>query len=140
MLHQVKTTWKSNMQFDSEVSGHHVVLDAKAESGGSDSGVRPKELLLTSLAGCTGMDVVSILRKMRHEPEHFNIIVDAELTEEHPKHYTSMHITYEFGGKDLDMEKLTKAVEMSQEKYCGVSYMFRQIMELTFDIKILDKY
>jgi len=140
MQHTVNTAWKGNMQFDSEVNGHHLVLDAKAEAGGTDSGVRPKELLLTSLAGCTGMDVVSILRKMRHEPEYFNIRVDAELTDEHPKHYTSMHITYEFGGQDLDTEKLTKAIELSQEKYCGVSYMFRQIMKLTFDIKILDKY
>lgn len=139
MKHTVETAWKGNMQFDSEINGHHVILDAKAESGGNDSGVRPKELLLTSLAGCTGMDVISILRKMRHEPTYFNIRVDGDLTEEHPKHYTSMHITYEFGGDNLDMEKLKKAVELSQERYCGVSHMFRQIIALSFDIRILEK-
>ena len=138
MQHTVETAWKGNMQFDSEVNGHHVMLDAMVESGGQNSGVRPKELLLTSLAGCTGMDVISILRKMRQEPTYFNIRVDAELTEEHPTHYTSMNITYEFRGENLDMEKLKKAVELSQERYCGVSYMFRQIMKLTFDIKILE--
>lgn len=138
MQHTVETAWKGNMQFDSEVNGHHVMLDAMVESGGQNSGVRPKELLLTSLAGCTGMDVISILRKMRQEPTYFNIRVDAELTEEHPKHYTSMNITYEFRGENLDMEKLKKAVKLSQERYCGVSYMFRQIMKLTFDIKILE--
>jgi putative redox protein len=137
MQHQVKTTWKGNIQFDSEIEGHHVMLDASPEAGGGGQGARPKQLLLTALAGCTGIDVISILKKMRHEPEHFNIIVDAELTEEHPKHYTSMHITYEFGGKDLEMEKLKKAIELSQEKYCGVSFMFRQIMKLTHQIKIV---
>jgi putative redox protein len=140
MQHTVETAWKGKMQFDSEINGHHVMLDALPEAGGSNSGVRPKELLLTSLAGCTAMDVIFMLRKMRHEPEYFNIRVDAEITEEHPKHYTSMHLTYEFGGKDLDLEKLKTAVELSQEKYCGVSYMFKQIMNLSFDIKILDEY
>lgn len=140
MQHTVETAWKGKMQFDSKISGHHVMMDALPEAGGSNSGVRPKELLLTSLAGCTGMDVIFMLRKMRHEPEYFNIRVDAEITEEHPKHYTSMHITYEFGGKDLNLEKLKSAVELSQEKYCGVSYMFKQIMKLSFDIKILEKY
>jgi putative redox protein len=137
MQHQVKTTWKGNIQFDSEIEGHHVMLDASPEAGGSGQGARPKQLLLTALAGCTGIDVISILKKMRHEPEYFNIILDAELTEEHPKHYTSMHITYEFGGKDLDMEKLKKAVDLSQEKYCGVSHMFKQIVKLTHEIKIV---
>lgn len=140
MQHTVETAWKGKMQFDSEINGHHVMLDALPESGGSNAGVRPKELLLTSLAGCTGMDVIFMLRKMRHEPEYFNIRVDAEITEEHPKHYTSMHLTYEFGGKDLDPEKLKTAVELSQEKYCGVSHMFKQIMKLSFDIKLLDEY
>lgn len=140
MQHSVETLWKGDLQFDSEVNGHHVMLDAMAEVGGHNSGARPKELLLTSLAGCTGMDVISILRKMRHEPKYFNIRVDGELTEEHPKHYTSMHITYEFGGENLDMEKLKKAVELSQDRYCGVSHMFRQILKLTFDIRIVENH
>ena len=140
MQHTVETAWKGNMQFDSEVNGHHVMLDAMEESGGQNSGSRPKELLLASLAGCTGMDVISILRKMRHEPTSFNIRVDGQLTEEHPKHYTSMHITYEFKGENLDMEKLKKAVELSQDRYCGVSHMFRQILTLTFDIRILENH
>lgn len=137
MQHKVKTAWKGNMQFDSVIEGHHVMLDASPESGGGGQGARPKQLLLTALAGCTGIDVISILKKMRQEPEYFNIIVEAELTEEHPKHYTSMHITYEFGGKGLDLEKLNKAIELSQEKYCGVSHMFRQILKLTHEVKIV---
>lgn len=137
MQHQVKTLWKGNIQFDSAIEGHHIMLDASPDIGGLGQGARPKQLLLSALAGCTGIDVITILKKMRHEPDYFNIVVDAALTEEHPKHYTSMHITYEFGGKNLDMEKLEKAIELSQEKYCGVSYMFRQIVKLTHEIKIV---
>ena len=124
------------MAFDSEVSGHHLLMDAPSEHGGSDSGPRPKELMLSSIAGCTGMDVVSLLEKMRVEIKKFNIIVDADITEEHPKHYTKMHIIYEFYGKDLPSDKIQKAVELSQERYCGVSFMYKKAFELTYEIKI----
>ena len=126
------------MKFDALVSGHHVIMDALPEVGGENSGPRPKELLLASLAGCTGMDVVSILKKMKVELESFNIEVEADLTEEHPKQYSKMHITYMFKGENLEMEKLKKAVDLSQEKYCGVSAMYRKAMELTYEIKILE--
>ena len=137
MKHTVDTLWQGNMKFDAVVSGHHVIMDALPLVGGNDEGARPKELMLAALAGCTGMDVVSILKKMRIEPEYFNLKVEAEMTEEHPKHYTSMHITYEFKGENLEIEKLQKAVEMSQEKYCGVSTVYRKAMEITHEIKIL---
>ena len=125
------------MKFDAVVSGHHVVMDALPQVGGNDEGARPKELMLASLAGCTGMDVVSILKKMRVEPAYFNIRVEAEMTEEHPKHYTAMHIIYEFKGEGLEMEKLQKAVDLSQERYCGVSFAYRKAMEITSEIVIL---
>ncbi|NLI23965.1 MAG: OsmC family protein [Bacteroidales bacterium] len=137
---QVKqeTSWLGNMKFDALVSGHHVIMDASEDVGGEDSGPRPKELMLTSLAGCTGMDVVSILKKMRSEPEKFSIEVVAESTEEHPKHYTKMHIIYKFHGKNLDMEKLKKAVDLSQDRYCGVSAAYRKAMELTYEIQVTE--
>jgi putative redox protein len=125
------------MKFDAVVSGHHVVMDALPAVGGNDEGARPKELMLASLAGCTGMDVVSILKKMRVEPEYFNIRVEAEMTEEHPKHYTAMHIIYEFKGEGLELEKLQKAVKLSQDQYCGVSTAYRKAMEITYEIIIL---
>ncbi|MFZ4464031.1 MAG: OsmC family protein [Bacteroidales bacterium] len=137
MKHTVKTSWLGNMKFDAVVSGHHLTMDALPEVGGANEGPRPKELMLASLAGCTGMDVVSILKKMRVEVEQFDIEVDAPLTEEHPKHYTGMHITYIFRGQDLDMEKLKKAVELSQDRYCGVSAAYRKAMEITYEIRIL---
>jgi len=137
MKHSVDTIWQGNMKFDALVSGHHVAMDALPAVGGNDEGARPKELMLAALAGCTGMDVVAILKKMRIEPEYFNIKVDAEMTEEHPKHYTSMHLIYQFKGENLELDKLQKAVDLSQERYCGVSVAYRKAMEITFEIEIL---
>jgi putative redox protein len=138
MKHKVETSWKGNMKFDALVSGHHIIMDALPEVGGKNEGPRPKELMLASLAGCTGMDVVSILKKMRVEIESFNVEVEADLTEEHPKQYTKMHLTYIFKGQNLDIEKLKKAIDLSQEKYCGVSAMYRKSMELAYEIKIIE--
>jgi putative redox protein len=137
MKHTVDTAWQGNMKFDAVVSGHHITIDALPAVGGNDEGARPKELMLASLAGCTGMDVISILKKMRIEPTYFNVRVEAEMTEEHPKHYTAMHIIYEFKGKNLEMEKLQKAVDLSQDRYCGVSVVYRKAMEITSEIVIL---
>ncbi len=138
MKQSLTTTWKGNMQFDALVSGHHVVMDALPAVGGEDSGPRPKELMLASLAGCTGMDVVSILKKMRIEIESFDIEIIADITEEHTKHYTAMHIIYKLKGKDIDPEKAKKAVDLSQEKYCGVSEAYRKAMTLTYEIQITE--
>jgi len=136
MKHLVETSWKGNMIFDADVSGHHVIMDAQPEVGGEDKGSRPKELMLASLAGCTGMDVVSILKRMRVELTGFNIVVSADVTEDHPKHYEKMHVVYQFSGHDLDMEKLKKAVGLSQDRYCGVSYMYKKAMEITYEIQL----
>lgn len=135
--HIVDTTWKGNMQFDSLVSGHHVMLDAAPEVGGEDKGSRPKELMLTALAGCTGMDVVSILKKMRVAFTGLNIRVEADVTDEHPRHYNKMHIIYEFSGENLPVDQLKKAIELSQERYCGVSHVYKKAMEVTYEIVLL---
>ena len=138
MKHIVETKWTGKMSFNANVSGHNIPMDAMPENGGDDSGARPKQLMMAALAGCTGMDVVSILQKMRVELDGFDITIEAEMTEEHPKHYTSMHIIYMFKGKNLDVEKLTKAIELSQERYCGVSIVYRKAMIVTYEIKIID--
>ena len=138
MKHNVNTSWVGKMKFDSEVSGHHIILDAAEEVGGENAGPRPKELMLSALEGCTGMDVVSILKKMKVELDAFDIKIEADLTEEHPKVYSKMHIIYQFKGKDLDMEKLQKAIRLSQENYCGVSAMYRKAMEVSYEIIVND--
>lgn len=132
----INLSWKEKMAFDAEVNGHIIPLDADEAVGGEDRGPRPKPLTLVSLAGCTGMDVISILNKMRVTPEDFNVKVSGELTEEHPKYYNKIHIIYSFKGKDLPMDKLEKAVSLSQERYCGVTAMLNKAAEITHEIVI----
>ncbi len=134
----VNTEWKGNMKFESDVFGHKVTVDADDSVGGEDSGPRPKPLLLVALAGCTGMDVVSILKKMQVPFEGLNIMVEANQTEEHPKHYDAMKVIYEFKGKNLPLEKLKKAVELSEERYCGVNAMFKKAVNMSFEIRMIE--
>ena len=137
MKESIDLKWLNNMAFETEVDGHKIKVDAKADVGGTNQGPRPKPLMMVSLAGCTAMDVISILNKMRVELDYFNVNVEGELTEEHPKHFISMHLIYEFKGKDLQISKLEKAVELSQNNYCGVSATYRKALKLTHEIKIL---
>jgi len=137
MKETVNVSLKEKMVFEVEVNGHKIIIDADEKVGGGNKGPRPKPLMLVALGGCTAMDVVSILRKMRINFEAVNVKVDGELTEEHPKHFSKMHITYEFTGKDLPLEKLEKAVNLSQDRYCGVSYSYIKAMEVTHEIKII---
>jgi putative redox protein len=137
MKHETLLSWQGDMEFKTEMNGHQITIDAGPESGGHNNGVRPKMLMLTALAGCTGMDVINILKKMKIIPELFNVKVDGTLTEEQPKYYEHMHIIYEFKGDNLSENKLRKAIELSQEKYCGVSAMYRKAIKLSYEIKIL---
>jgi putative redox protein len=135
---EIRVDWLENMAFRAHVNGHELILDAVPAVGGEDRGPRPKPLMMVALAGCTGMDVVSILKKMRVEIEGFSVRVVGDLTEEHPKHFTGMHVIYEFKGKDLPMEKLEKAINLSEERYCGVSVSYRKAMGVTTEIRIVD--
>jgi putative redox protein len=138
MKTRIECTWKQSLVFEAEVNGFKIMLDAEPEVGGVDTGPRPKPLTLVSLAGCTGMDVISILKKMRAEPEYFNVAVEGELTEEHPKYYHKIHVIYEIKGKDVDMEKVDKAVNLSRDRYCGVFALLRFGAEITYEIKLID--
>ena len=139
MKQQTKIQWKGNMLFNVDTLGGSFNIDGEESVGGQNNGVRPKALMLTSLAGCTGMDVVSLLKKMRAEVDNLEIDVTGELTDEHPKYYNKVHVEYRFYGKDFKKNKIEKAVNLSQERYCGVSEMFRQFAELTIDIKYIEK-
>jgi len=132
----VKAHLKGNMAFEMDLDGHTLITDATPEVGGEDLGPRPKVLLLAGLIGCTGIDVVSILNKMKVKPDDFNIEVKAEESEEHPKVYTKIHLVYLFKGKDLPQDKIERAVSLSQEKYCGVSAMLDKAAPITYEIKI----
>lgn len=118
-----KIKWLGEMAFDAELDHHHFTLDASPQVGGQNRGPRPKGLLLSGLAGCTGMDVVSILKKMKVKNFEFEIEVEAESTEEHPKVYKTIILNYIFKGENLPIAKVKRAVELSETRYCGASAM-----------------
>ncbi|MDY0098148.1 MAG: OsmC family protein [Bacteroidales bacterium] len=135
----VSTKWIENMAFETEINGHKIVIDADPVSGGEDRGPRPKLLMLSALGGCTAMDVVAILKKMRVELSGLEVAVEGDLTEEFPKHFYKIHVIYDFTGKNLPMDKLQKAVELSHDKYCGVSAVYRKAMEMTSEIRVKEE-
>lgn len=127
------------MAFRNSADGHEFVVDADTQFGGKDRGPKPKPLLLSALAGCTGMDVVSILGKMKQTPKFFNIRVEGDLGDEHPKTYEKIRIIYQFAKSDnLDDGKVRKAINLSQDAYCGVSAMLQKSSELSWDIEYID--
>jgi len=124
------------MAFEAQIDDYKVMMDAAPASGGQHQGPTPKPLLMASLGGCTGMDVISLARKMRQEVESLEIILKGSITDEHPKHYEAIHLIYVFKGKDLDPEKLQKAVDLSQEKYCGVAGTLKRAVKISYEIVI----
>lgn len=130
----ITTVWKENMVFESDnPSGETLFMDAPDE-GIENKGLRPKALMLSSLAGCSGLDVVSLLKKMRAEVNDFKMVVHGELTEEHPRYYHKVVIEYHFYGSDLQEDKINKAVKLSVDQYCGVMEMFRQFAKVTTEV------
>jgi putative redox protein len=134
---KVNVEWMSEMAFKGTANGHDIILDAEEHVGGSNRGPRPKPLILLAVGGCTGMDVIPILKKMQVIPEYFNMIIEGDVTDEHPKQYTKIHVIYEFRGKDLPMEKLERAITLSQDKYCGVSATLKKALPITWEIRLL---
>jgi putative redox protein len=129
------TKWTEGMVFDSLVNGHHLLMDAESEFGGKDRGPRPKFMLLAAVSGCTGMDVLSILKKMQVKIEGFAVTAHAEVADDHPRVLTKIHMIYEFKGKNLPVEKLRKACELSQNRYCSVAAMLKKACPITYEIK-----
>jgi len=119
-------------------SNHWVVMDGSAEFGGAEAGTRPMELVLIAFGGCTGMDVASTLEKMRVYYKDFKIIINGERTEKYPKIFTKIHMKYSIRG-DVPEEKLKRAIELSQTKYCSVSEILRKSAEITYEYEILRK-
>ena len=117
-------------------SGHAVLMDATLNGGGMGTAPSPMELVLLSLGGCGGMDVVSILKKMRVKWERFEILFESERASEHPKVFTKIHLIYRIWGDDIPEENLKKAIDLSQERYCSVAAMLRGSAEITYDYRI----
>ena len=123
---KIKLNWKENVHFESEGPGGMVPIDGSEEVGGQGKGLRPKALMLSALAGCSGIDIASLIKKMRIDVDTFDIDVEAELTEEHPKYYHKVWVNFNFYGNNINEKKIEKAVALSVDSYCGVMEMFRQ--------------
>lgn len=138
---KVKSKWLGNMAFESELNGHKIIIDADKEFGGDDKGPSPKGLLLVALMGCTGMDVVSLLKKMNVPITKYEMEVETETTDEHPKVYKDIKLVYKFWGKDLEnyKENIEKAINLSQEKYCGVSAMLKKNSNIIWSYEMMNE-
>lgn len=133
--HQIETQWMGKMQFNALINGHTVIMDAPERSGGEDAAPIPKPFVLAALSGCTGMDIVALLRKAGHPISDLNMIVTGELSRQAPIQYVSIHILYDFKGADAGQEAALSAVTDSQEKYCGVSSMLKKAIPVSWEIK-----
>ena len=119
-------------------SGHTITMDGPPESGGENLGVRPMEILLLGVAGCTMIDVVTTLKKMRQDLSHCETKINAERATDHPKVFTDIHIQFVVKGKDLDPKKVDKAITLSAEKYCSASIMLGETATITHDFEVVE--
>lgn len=132
--HDIETQWMGKMKFNAQLGAHTIVMDAPAKVGGEDSGTIPKPLVLAALSGCTGMDIVALLRKAGISPAAFSLRVSGELSKQPPLEYISIHLVYEFEAETSALPKIIEAVTYSQEKYCGVSHMLKRAIPVTWSI------
>lgn len=135
MTHKISTDWKGEMAYEAQTVGGKLLLDATPDENGEAKGMTPKYLMLVSLAGCTSMDVTSLLEKMRAQVADFKVEVEGSLTEEHPKYYDKVKMVYLFRGENLQKDKIEKAVKLSVDRYCGVFEMFRKFADVSYEIK-----
>ncbi|MEC9489385.1 MAG: OsmC family protein [Halanaerobiales bacterium] len=136
---KINVDWQGDLEFKNQLpSGHDLTVDGSEESGGHNKGPRPMELLLAGLAGCTGIDIVLILRKMKTELEDFELEVEAERAEEAPKRFTKIQIKYKLKGKKLDQRKVERAIKLSEEKYCSASNSLNAEITSSYQIEHTD--
>jgi putative redox protein len=143
MIETVVTSHTGNVAFESIIDGYSVKMDADPLFGGTGYGPRPKPLVLSALAGCTGIDVAAIMRKKQVPFKSFRIITTGETTENHPKYYYKIHIVFEvtgpgFEGDQATYDKVLRAVMLSTETYCGVNAMLKQTVDITNEIRLLN--
>ena len=129
--------WVGGMAFETRTgSGHTVLTDARPEVGGEDRGPRPTELLLAALGGCTGIDVVSILKKMRVDFDRVEVAIEADEREEHPRYFERFRMVYRVFGNNVSADAVKRAVELSETRYCSVAGLFRHGAEISYRIEI----
>ena len=138
MKHEANVRWAGRMTFVGKAGTNHLVpMDTTPEFGGDSSATKPLELLLVALGGCTGMDVVSLLAKMRQRVTALELNITAKRSEEQPKVYTKIDLEYVVTGRSLEEDKVRRAVELSQEKYCSVSAMLKKACPIKYTVRIV---
>ena len=134
-----KVKWLDNMTFVGEsASGHAVVMDGPPEFGGQNLGIRPMEMLILGLGGCSAFDVILILKKSKQKVDHCEVELDYDRAEEMPKVYTRIHLHFVVTGRQLDPAKVKRAITLSAEKYCSASVMLGKTAEITHDFEIIE--
>jgi putative redox protein len=135
-----KITLVQDMQFVGVAdTGHAVIMDAPPSVGGNNTGSKPSELLPMAFGGCSGMDVISILRKKKQNVTRFEINVSGEMRKDYPQIYTSMHIEYIVAGKDISEDAVKRAIDLSLGKYCSVGATLGKAAEITHSYKIIQE-
>ncbi|HLF62156.1 MAG TPA: OsmC family protein [Saprospiraceae bacterium] len=133
--YHISADWVKNIAFDAHIDEHTVRMDSRAPEG-TNTGPSPKRMVLAALIVCTGMDVVSLLNKMRVSYIKFSVEGKAPITPEHPKTFERVDLKYIITGSNVDRSKVEKAVELSQERYCGVSAMIRKHCPIEWEVEI----
>lgn len=136
---KAKIVWEEDLTFEAELDGFKFHVDADPDGKGQLKGPKPKGLTLVSLAGCTAMDVISILKKMRVQVDRFEVETEATLADDHPKKIEKIIIRFLFEGPDIPAEKAKKAVKLSEERYCGVSATLKPQVDIIPEIVINGK-
>ena len=136
MKETISTKWLTDLAFEAEVDGHKIYMDSSMEHGGKNTGPRPKPLMMTALAGCTGMDVAALLAKMKVKYDAFTVDVEGEISEDHPKRFLEMKVIYRFKGSNINRDKVERAVDLSTTRYCGVSANYSKAFPITYEIQI----
>lgn len=136
MKTSVNLEWKEKMHFVGDIAGYKIDIDADPSVGGEGNGPSPKPFIMLSLAGCTALDVVSILAKMQVKLDDFSIRVEGITADEHPKKYLEINLVYLFKGNDIPADKVERAIALSQQKYCGVFATLREAVKLTSEYRI----
>ena len=137
---RVKVKWVDNVNFvGTSESGHEVKIDGPIEVGGQEKGMRPMELMLIGMAGCTSFDVVTIIKKSRKKIDGCEALINAERSENIPKVFTKIHIHFVITGEDLDENSVERAISLSAEKYCSATIMLSRSVTITHDFEIINK-
>ncbi len=131
-------SWVGDLGFKCKNNKHEFILDVTKEKEGQDLGPSPKEALLSSIASCSGMDVIAILKKMRDLPEIFSVEINFKTNKGHPTYFTEIHLHYKLEGK-TQTKNVLKAVQASLTKYCGVSYMVSKVVKISYTVTLNHK-